>query len=97
MQFPQSNAHVATPTPDTSAPMDINQGKCKQGTCTCYNCDEKGHLLHHCPKPWKQWICSAKPNEVNIKGLVAEVVTAVMDAQDAAKKMEGPKEGFYAG
>ena len=74
--------------------MDIDQSKCKQETCTCYNCDEKGHLSHHCLKPWKQWIRSAESNEVNIKGLVAEAVTAVMDARDAAKKVEGAKEGF---
>ena len=74
--------------------MDIGQSKHKQETHTCYNCDEKGHLSHYCPKPQKQWIHSAKSNEVNIKGLVAKVITAVMDAQDAAKKAEGPKEGF---
>src|SRR5882724_4452604 len=93
-QFPQSNIHMATPTPDTSAPMDIDQSKCKQETCTCYNCDEKGHLSHHGLKPQKQQIHSAKLYEVDIKGLVAEVVAAVMDAQDAAKKVEGPKKGF---
>ena len=74
--------------------MDIDQSKCKQETCTCYNCDEKGHLSHHGLKPQKQQIHSAKLNEVDIKGLVAKVVAAVMDAQDAAKKVEGPKEGF---
>ena len=74
--------------------MDIDQSKCKQETRTCYNCEEKGHLSHHCPKPWKQWIRSAEPNEINIKGLMAEVVAAAMDARDAVKKMEGPKEGF---
>ena len=85
---------MATPTPDTSAPMDIDQSKHKQETHTCYNCDEKGHLSHHCPKPWKQQIFSAEPNEINIKGLVVEAVAAAMDARDAAKKMEGPKEDF---
>ena len=74
--------------------MDINQSKCKQETCTCYNCDDKGHLSCHFPKPWKQQIRLAKPNKVDIKGLVAKVVTAAMDAQDAANKVEGPKEGF---
>src|SRR5882724_1354130 len=93
-QFPQPNIHTASPTPDTSAPMDIDQSKCKQETCTCYNCDEKGHLSHHGLKPQKQQIHSAKLNEVDIKGLVAEVVAAVMDARDAAKKVEGPKKGF---
>jgi len=73
--------------------MDIDQSKCKQETHTIIT-DEKGHLMHHCPKPWKQWIHSAKPNKVNIKGLVAKVVAAVMDARDAAKKVKGPKEGF---
>jgi len=85
---------MATPTPDTSAPRDIDQSKCKQETCTCYNCDEKGHLSCHCPKPQKQWIHLAKPNKVNIKCHVAKAVAAVMDAQDAAEKVEGPKEGF---
>ena len=74
--------------------MDIDQSKRKQETRTCYNCEEKGHLSCHCPKPRKQWICLAEPNEVDIKGLVAKVVTAAMDAQDAANKVEGPKEGF---
>jgi len=60
--------------------MDINQSKGKQETHTCYNCDEKGHLSRHCPKPWKQQIHLAKPNKVNIKGLVAEVVAAAMDS-----------------
>ena len=71
---------MASPIPDTSAPMDIDQSKCKQETHTCYNCEEKGHLSHHFQKPRKQWIHSADPNKVNIKGLVAEVVTAAMDA-----------------
>src|SRR5882724_6166673 len=71
--------------------MDIDQRKCKQETCTCYNCDDKGHLSHYCLKPQKQQIHLAEPNEVNIKGLIAKVVTAAMDAQDAAKKAEGPK------
>ena len=85
---------MATPTPDTSAPRDIDQSKCKQETRTCYNnCDEKGHLLHHCLKHQKQQIHLAEPNEVNIKGLIAEAVAAAMDTQDAAKKAEGPKEG----
>src|SRR5882724_8737337 len=83
VQFPQLNIHTATPTPGTLAPMDINQSKHKQETHTCYNCDEKGHLLHHCLKPWKQQIHLAEPNQVNIKGLVAGVVATVMDAQDA--------------
>jgi len=60
----------------------------KQETHTCYNCDEKGHLSHHCPNPQKQWIHSAEPNKVDIKGLVPEAVTAAMDAQDSAKKVE---------
>jgi len=79
-QFPQLNVHMATPTPDTLAPMEIDQSKHKQETHTCYNCDEKGHLSHHCLKPQKQWIHLAEPNEVDIKGLVAEAVAAVMDA-----------------
>jgi len=70
---------MATPTPDTLAPMDIDQRKHKQETHMGYNCDEKGHLSHHCPKPQKQWICLDEPNEVDIKGL-AEVVTAAIDA-----------------
>jgi len=83
---------MASPTPDTLAPMDIDQSKCKQETCTCYNCDEKGHLSHHFLKPQKQQICLAEPNEVDIKGLVAKVVTAaMMDIQVAAKKVEGVK------
>ena len=72
--------------------MDIDQSKCKQETHTCYNCDEKGHLSHHCQKPQKQQIHLAKSNEVDIKGLVAKVVTAaMMDIQVAAKKVEGVK------
>ena len=63
-------------------------------TCTCYNCDEKGHLLCHCLKPQKQQIHLAKPNKVNIKGLVAKAVAAAMDSRDAAKKVERAKEGF---
>ena len=50
VQFPQPNVHMASSTPDTLAPMDIDQSKCNQETHTCYNCDEKGHLSHHCPK-----------------------------------------------
>src|SRR5882724_9723801 len=82
-----TGCNKATPTPDTSTPMDIDQRKCKQEPCTCYNCEEKGHLSHHCPKPRKQWICSAEPNEIDIKGLLVEAVAAVMDARDAVKKM----------
>src|SRR5882724_5253216 len=79
VQLPQLNIHMATPTPDTLTPMDIDQSKRKQETHTCYNCGEKGHLSHHCLKPQKQWIRLAEPNDINIKGLVAEAVTAVMD------------------
>jgi len=93
-QLPQPNIYTATPTLDTSTPMDIDQSKHKQETRTCYNCEEKGHLLCHCPKPQKQWIHSAEPNEVDIKGLIVEVVAEAMDARDAVKKAEGPKEGF---
>ena len=35
---------VVTQMADTSVPMDIDQNKCKLETCTCYNCNEKGHL-----------------------------------------------------
>src|SRR5882724_1849124 len=43
VQLPHLNAHMATRTPDTSAPMGINHRKHKQETHTCYNCDEKGN------------------------------------------------------
>ena len=71
--------------------MDINQSKHKQETRTCYNCEEKGHLWHHCLKPWKQQIGLAEPNEIDIKGLVVEAVTAVMDTRDTARRWKDPK------
>src|SRR5882724_8160734 len=74
--------------------MDIDQSKRKQETHTCYNCEEKGHLSHHFPKPWKQCIRLAEPNKVKIKGLIVEAVTAAMDARDTVKKAEGPKRVF---
>ena len=79
-QLPQLNIHMATPTPDTLTPMDIDQSKGKQETRTCYNCEEKGHLSCHCPKPWKQQIRLAETNEIDIKGLMVEGVAAAMDA-----------------
>jgi len=75
--------------------MDVDQSKCRPETCTCYNCNENGHLSQHCPKPWKQQICLAKSTKVDLKGLVAEAVVAAMDAQEVAKKAEESKEGFY--
>src|SRR5882724_8341790 len=79
-QFPQPNIHMASPIPDTLAPMDIDQSKCNQETHTCYNCDEKGHLSQHCPKPQKQQVWSVKLTETDLKSLVAKAVEAAMDA-----------------
>jgi len=42
--FPQTNTSAFTQMPDTSAPMDIDQNKHRLETCSCYNCNEKGHL-----------------------------------------------------
>ena len=74
--------------------MDIDQSKPQPETHTCYNCGEKGHILQHCLKPWKQQIQSTTLSKVNIKGLVAKAVAVVLNAQDTAKKVEKYKEDF---
>jgi len=53
---------------------------------TFYNCGDKGHLSHVCPKPWKQRIQLTKLAEKDINSLVAKVVMEVMDARDIAKR-----------
>ena len=92
--FPQMNTPAITQTPDTSAPMDIDQNKGRSETRSCYNFNEKGHISRHCPKPRKQQIRSTKSTELNLKSLVAEAVAAAMDAREIGKKAEEPKEGF---
>jgi len=44
--------------------------------------------LHNCPKPWKQQIWLTTSSEVDIKCLIAKVVSAEMNAWDVAKKSE---------
>ena len=81
-------------TPDTSAPMDIDQNKHRLETHSCYNCNEKGHISRHCLKPRKQQIRLAESTALDLKNLVAEAVAAAMDAREIRKKAEEPKEGF---
>ena len=88
------NTPATTQVPDTSTPMDIDQNKHRPETCSCYNCNEKGHLSQHCPKPWKQQVQSVESTKINLKSLVAEAAAAAMDAQVVKKKAEEPKEGF---
>jgi len=92
--FPQTNTPAAAQTPDTSMPMDIDQNKHRSETRSCYNCNEKGHILRHCPKPQKQQIRSTESTELESKNLVAEAVAAAMDAREIREKAEEPKEGF---
>src|SRR5882724_5228039 len=91
--FPQTNT-PASQTLDTSAPMDIDQNKHRSETHSCYNCNEKGHISRHCPKPRKQQIRSTESTELDLKSLLAEAVVAAMDAREIGKKAEEPKEGF---
>jgi len=77
--------------------MDIDQNRCRPETHSCYICNEKGHLSQHCPKPWKQQIWLTELIETNLKSLVATAVVAARDALVVKKKVEEPKEGFYAG
>src|SRR5882724_2344012 len=95
--FPQTNTPAIAQTPDTSAPMDIDQNKGRSETCSCYNCNEKGHISRHFLKPQKQQIWSTKSTELDLKSLVAKAVVAAMDARETRKKAEEPKEGFWAG
>ena len=88
------NTPIITQMPDTSAPMDIDQNKCRLETCSCYNCNENGHLSQHYLKPQKQHIQLTKSTETNLKILVTEAVVAVMDAQEVKKKTEELKKGF---
>src|SRR5882724_4362129 len=92
--FPQTNTPAITQTPDTSVPMDIDQNKHRSETRSCYNCNEKGHISRHCPKPQKQQIRLTKSTELNLKSLVVKAVVAVIDAREIGKKAEGPKDGF---
>jgi len=92
--FPQTNAPAVAQAPDTSVPMDIDQNKCRSETHSCYNCNKKGHISRHCPKPWKQQIRSTESTELNLKSLVAKAVAAAIDAREIGKKAEEPKEGF---
>ena len=48
-------------------------------------------------KPQQQWIQSTTLTEVDLKGLVAEMVAAALDAQEVEKKAEKAKEYFQAG
>jgi len=64
--------------------------------CTCYNCGDKGHLSHVCPKPQKQRIQLTKLAETDIKSLIAEVVSAAMDVRDIAKRAEKAKKAEQA-
>ena len=90
----QMNTPAIAQAPDTSAPMDIDQNKHKPETHSCYNCNEKGHISRHCPKPWKQQIRSTKLTKLDLKSLVAEAVVAAMDAREIEEKAKEPKEGF---
>src|SRR5882724_7003372 len=92
--FPQMNTPAITQALDTSVPMDIDQNKRRSETRSCYNCNEKGHISRHCPKPRKQQIWSTELTELNLKSLVAEAVAAAIDAREIRKKAEEPKEGF---
>ena len=73
--------------------MDIDQNKGRSETRSCYDCNEKGHISRHCPKPQKQQIWSTELTELNLKSLVAEAVAAV-DARETGKKAEEPKRVF---
>ena len=88
------NTPAIAQTPYTSVPMDIDQNKGRSETRSCYNCNEKGHILRQCLKPWKQQIRSTKSTELDLKSLVAEAVAAAMDAREIRKKAKEPKEGF---
>jgi len=92
--FPQTQTPVVTQMADTLVPMDIYQRKHNLETHTCYNCNEKGHLSQHCPKPQKQQIQSTESTEVSLKSLVAEVVAAALDTWEVMQKVERPKEDF---
>src|SRR5882724_10339332 len=91
-QTPQMQTPMAIHTPDTSAPMDIDQSQPRPETCTCYNCGEPGHLLHTCTKPWKQRIRSTVSAETDLKSLVAKAMAAVMDAREVTKRAKQAKE-----
>src|SRR5882724_7376875 len=92
--FPQTNTPAVAQTPDTSVPMDIDQNKGRSETHSCYNCNDKGHISRHCPKPRKQQIRSTESTELDLKSLVAEAVVAAIDAREIRNKAEEPKEGF---
>src|SRR5882724_1017079 len=55
-----------------STPMDINQSQPRPKIHTCYNCGDKGHLSHVCPKPQKQRIWLDDSAKGDIKSIVAE-------------------------
>ena len=74
--------------------MDIDQNKHRLETHSCYNCNEKGHISRHFPKPQKQQIQSTESTELDLKSLVAEAVAAAIDAREIGKKAKEPKEGF---
>ena len=59
---------------------------------TWYNYSNKGHLSHACLKPWKQRIQSADLAKGDIKSIIAEAVTAALDARELANKSEQVKE-----
>ena len=92
--FPQMNTPAVPQALDTSAPMDIDQNKRRSETRSCYNCNEKGHISRHCPKPRKQQIRSTESTELDLKSLVAKAVVAAIDAREIGKKAKEPKEGF---
>jgi len=89
--FPQMNTrHAQTPT---LSAMDIEQNKHRLETRSCYNCNEKGHILRQLPETWKQQIRSAnQPNSTSKP--VAEAVVAAMDARGDRKKAKNPKRVF---
>jgi len=72
--FPQTNTPTIAQALDTSVPMDIDQNKHRSETRSCYNCNEKGHISRHCPKPQKQQIWSIESTDLDLKSLVAEAV-----------------------
>ena len=92
----QMQTPATTPTLYTPVPMDIDQSRSRPKTCTCYNCGEKVHLSHVCPKPQKQRIQLTILTKMDIKSLIAKAVMVAMDARDIAKKANKTNKGEQA-